>query len=451
MLALASLLLAAAAATTTAAAAAGSPSYPQFSDMESQPYKVSYDKRALTINGEHALFVSGAIHPPRGTPAMWRTWLAQAKTNGLNMVQVYIFWNYHEPVEGQLDFGQTQPNANLTLFMEEASAAGLFVNLRIGPYVCAEWTYGGIPAWLGQKEGVKFRQTNAVWQPAMKSFFNEIIGLMAKGMFFASQGGPIMLVQVENELPKTDMTYVAWCGDMAHEAIAAVNVDVPITMCNGETANNTINTCNGNDCSNYLETHGQNGRILIDQPGMWTENEGGFQTWGGAPPPGAEPYFWGRAMGDQTLSVMKWFARGGSHMNYYMWTGGNNYGRWTGDGITHMYAVDAIVCPDGLPHEPKFSQSGAMHAAIAEVADQIASHPAQLDDAVKIGDPETGASAFVYGTAAFLEYKVSQTIDFKGHKFEVHCSWAGQRWAPSSCSAPIAGLPSCSAPRICGP
>ena len=77
-----------------------------------------------------------------------------------------------------------------------------------------------------------------------------------------------MLVQVENELPKTDMRYVAWCGSMAQSALDSAGVKVPITMCNGETANNTINTCNGNDCSGYLEQHGQNGRILIDQPGM---------------------------------------------------------------------------------------------------------------------------------------------------------------------------------------
>jgi beta-galactosidase len=70
--------------------------------------------------------------------------------------------------------------------------------------VCAEWTYGGIPAWLGQKEGVLFRQTNSVWQPAMEKWFGKIIDLMAAGNFFATQGGPIVLVQVENELPKTD-------------------------------------------------------------------------------------------------------------------------------------------------------------------------------------------------------------------------------------------------------
>ena len=61
---------------------------------------------------------------------------------------------------------------------------------------------------------------------------------------------------------------------------------------------------------------------LVDQPALWTENEGGFQVWGGAPPPGQEPYFWGRPVADQALSVMKWFARGGSHMDYYMWAGG---------------------------------------------------------------------------------------------------------------------------------
>jgi beta-galactosidase len=62
--------------------------------------------------------------------------------------------------------------------------------------VCAEWTYGGIPAWLGQKPGVAFRQTNSVWQPAMEKWFNVIVKLMADGKYFATHGGPIVLVQV---------------------------------------------------------------------------------------------------------------------------------------------------------------------------------------------------------------------------------------------------------------
>jgi hypothetical protein len=69
----------------------------------------------------------------------------------------------------------------------------------------------------------------------MERWFNQIVQMMAKGNFFATQGGPIVLVQVENELPKTDMGYVAWCGTMAQRALDAVHVAVPITMCNGET------------------------------------------------------------------------------------------------------------------------------------------------------------------------------------------------------------------------
>ena len=68
------------------------PGYPTFADMGGKPYTVSYDKRALQIAGEPALFVSGAIHPPRGTPEMWGGWFEHAKANNLNMVQVYIFW-----------------------------------------------------------------------------------------------------------------------------------------------------------------------------------------------------------------------------------------------------------------------------------------------------------------------------------------------------------------------
>ena len=158
-------------------------------------------------------------------------------------------FKYHAMVDGADAEGGVEGK-----FMEMASSAGIFVNLRIGPYVCAEWTYGGLPAWLGQKEGVAFRQTNAVWQPAMEKWFNTIVSLMARGNFFATQGGPIVLVQVENELPATDKSYVAWCGTMAQKALDAVSVKVPLTMCNGETANNTINTCNGKDCSNFLET-----------------------------------------------------------------------------------------------------------------------------------------------------------------------------------------------------
>ena len=70
------------------AAAAADPAFPSFADFKGKAYNVSYDKRAITVDGQHALFLSGAVHPPRGSPEMWDGWFRNAKANGLNMVQV---------------------------------------------------------------------------------------------------------------------------------------------------------------------------------------------------------------------------------------------------------------------------------------------------------------------------------------------------------------------------
>jgi hypothetical protein len=83
MIALLLNLLEVASATETSA-------YASFAHLLGRPYDVGFDKRAITINGQHSLFISGAIHPPRGTPQMWDGWFDQAKSNGLNMIQVYI-------------------------------------------------------------------------------------------------------------------------------------------------------------------------------------------------------------------------------------------------------------------------------------------------------------------------------------------------------------------------
>ena len=88
MFPVAALLLVLALPFAPPAAAASIPGYPTFADMKGQPYSVTYDKRSLKIAGEAALFVSGAIHPPRGTPGMWAGWFKKAKRNNLNMIQV---------------------------------------------------------------------------------------------------------------------------------------------------------------------------------------------------------------------------------------------------------------------------------------------------------------------------------------------------------------------------
>lgn len=326
------------------------------------PYNVSFDGRSLFVGDRRALFLSGSIHPPRVHEDDWAAALAQARALGLNMVDVYVFWNFHEPVEGQLRWDGRR---NITRFLALAADAGLFVNLRVGPYVCAEWSYGGIPVWVGNKPNMSMRAIGGPWTAAVEPWLHLLLQRVKP--WFASAGGPIVLAQIENELnsalPGPGDPYVDWCGKFVRQWPSLV-----WTMCNGATATNTINTCNGQDCADFLASNGQNGRVLNSQPALWTELELGFQTWGESAD-AVTTYFWGRSAADIALSAMRWFGRGGSHVNYYMLLGGINFG-WGGDGgagagVATSYATDAIICPDVLPHAPKFDHLKALHQALS--------------------------------------------------------------------------------------
>ena len=417
--------------------------FPSFKSYAGKPYTVSYNQRSIRLNDEPVTFLSGSIHYPRSTPAMWPQLMKQAAADGLNMIQIYVFWNYHQPTEDVMDW---TGRGNLTLFLDAIAEAGLFANLRIGPYVCAEWDYGGIPTWLAYKDGVRFRSYNEIWRDAVQQWFTTVIAQTRS--YFADQGGPIVLAQVENELNGADPRYVQWNGDMA----AAFNVNVPWIMCNGEAANNTINACNGNDCAGFIDSNGQSGRILIDQPALWTENEGWFESWGDSTHP--EGGYSDRMPQDISYTVARWFARGGvraqhthraqrsmyalsnpgcetdrcvltsycrlslcsvcsvrqSHHNYYMYHGGNHYDRTYGGGLTNMYANGVNLHADGLPNEPKHTHLNRLHYAIAQVSGDLVAKEAQYRSAVvlqwlndSVWMNGTQQVAFVYGQTVFIE------------------------------------------------
>jgi beta-galactosidase len=102
---------------------------------------VSYDHKAVVINGKRRILMSGSIHYPRSTPEMWPDLIQKAKDGGLDVIQTYVFWNGHEPVQGQYYFGDRY---DLVRFVKLVKQAGLYVHLRIGPYVCAEWNFGHV-------------------------------------------------------------------------------------------------------------------------------------------------------------------------------------------------------------------------------------------------------------------------------------------------------------------
>jgi hypothetical protein len=406
-------LVGAASAVTPTTSGGGFLSY---DDVKGEPYDVQFDGRSFYLSGERTIFLSGSVHPPRIPVGEWNRTLQTLKSNGLNMVQIYVFWNVHEPdAPGATDWDVV----NLDDFVRLAADLGLFVNLRVGPYVCAEWKFGGLPLWLFNRTAyptLTLRTDDPVWMDLMGDWFQRVVDSLAHHL--APLGGPIAMVQVENELAyDAPPEYVRWAGRLAETAVAAAvakargdppqkhpkPVAVPVLMCEGSVAPNAIAACNGPTCAEFLEDMSSHDaileetdegvdakRVLVDFPGVWTEIEGGYQTWGGSPDhPTA--YFWGRGADDAARAAMAWFARGGAHANYYMFAGGNNFGRTEGDAITTAYATDVNVCPDGLPNEPKFTHLGNMHAALASAAKIL------LDD-----DPQANAAVPLAHRPAFV-------------------------------------------------
>jgi len=331
-----------------------------YEHVRGTPYKVSYDRRAIKINDVRTMLISGAIHYPRSTPGMWPYIMQMAKNQGLNTIQTYVFWNIHEHEQGVLDFSD---RVNLSRFLQEAANAGLFVNLRVGPYICGEWTYGGLPVWLNQIPNMVIRSNNDAWKAAMKKFVLAIMDYVSP--YLAKNGGPIILAQIENEYIQNDFAYVNWCGSLVTNELSST--DIPWTMCKGHSANSTIETCNSCNCfdDGWIDRHQQ---YYSNQPMMFTENEGWFQGWGHAVNI--------RLPSDLTYSVAEWFAGGGAYHAYYMWHGGNNYGHTASSGVATMYADDVCLHSDGTPNEPKYTQLSRLQHLIANHAEVILSQDA---------------------------------------------------------------------------
>ena len=147
-----------------------------YESVRGLPYTVTYDHRAIVINNVRTLLLSGSIHYPRFTTAEWAHQFDMARLSGLNTVQTYVFWNWHESERRQYDF--TSDGHQLTHFLDLAAQYGLFVNLRVGPFICSEWSLGGLPIWIREYEGVMFRTNDTRWQYEMGTFFRVIMKLV---------------------------------------------------------------------------------------------------------------------------------------------------------------------------------------------------------------------------------------------------------------------------------
>jgi beta-galactosidase len=288
-----------------------------FSQSAASQPPVSYDERSIILNGRRVLMSCGGVHYPRSTRAMWPTILERSKALGLNTIATYVFWNFHETSRGVYDFSGER---DLGHYLDLCQQHGLSVFLRAGPYICAEWNFGGFPPYLRDEPGITIRTMNKPYTDRVEAYFERLAEVIKPRL--ASTGGPVILVQVENEYDavskrygEAGQEYLRWLVELAKRVGLA---GVPITMCQGG-VEGVIQTSNGHSFPQWVMD-----AIRKTHPGtplLWSEfYPSWYRVWGGE----IEAARGGPAM---AAAILDFISRGGSGWNYYPWQGGTNFGR----------------------------------------------------------------------------------------------------------------------------
>lgn len=199
------------------------------SSPKPRTFRVNYELDRFELDGKPFQYASGSFHYFRALPEVWGERLATMKAAGLNAVDTYVEWSLHNPAENTFDFSGL---ANVERFLELAAERGLLVILRPGPYICAERDnvspltasrsplrlglfQGGIPYWLFSKHpNIRLRTSDADFLDEVRKWYAKLMPRMER--FLYENGGPIILVQVENEYGVSrlcDKVYLNWLRD----------------------------------------------------------------------------------------------------------------------------------------------------------------------------------------------------------------------------------------------
>lgn len=193
-------------------------------------HSFALSKTDFMLDGKPFQMISGEMHPARIPHEYWRHRIQMAKAMGCNTIAAYIFWNYHEPVKGQFDF--SSGNHNIAEFIKIAQEEGMWVLLRPGPYVCAEWEFGGLPPYLLQTPDIKVRCMDPRYIQAVTTYVERLAAEVKP--LLVTNGGPVVMVQIENEYGSygNDKEYLNTLKDMWVKN----GINVPFYTADGATA-----------------------------------------------------------------------------------------------------------------------------------------------------------------------------------------------------------------------
>lgn len=322
----------------------------------------SHTEKAFTIDGKPIQLISGEIHYPRVPREYWRDRMKRAKSMGLNTICTYLFWNLHEPQPGKWDFSG---NLDIVEFCRIAQEEGLWVIVRPGPYICAEWEWGGFPAWLLKSPDIKVRSMDPQFMKPAMEYLKKVSSLLAP--LQSTNGGPIIMAQVENEYGsfEADKEFLKAhrqaMKDGGLDGVLLFTSDGPNdSMITNGTLPDVVSVMNfGGDpegAFTNFKKHRPNAPWMSGE--FWC---GWFDHWG-------KPH----SIGDTTnfTRSLKWMLRNNVSPNMFMVHGGTSFGFMNGANWTGTYAPDVTSYDYGAP----IAEDGTLTQRYHEFRNVIQNH-----------------------------------------------------------------------------
>ncbi|BDI32717.1 beta-galactosidase [Capsulimonas corticalis] len=358
--------------------------------------RIDFDGRGFLIDGNRTFIASGSLHYPRVPRALWRDRLLKFKRAGLNTVETYAFWNFHEEQEGQWDFtGDRDINAFLKLVKE----LGMYAIVRVGPYVCAEWDSGGYPIWLRFKPGVRVREDNPEFEKYMDRWFDKIMPIVAANQIH--RGGSVIMVQLENEHPQSWGTSIPnnYFKHLQAKAIS-MGIEVPYFF-SGE---------------HHEADPGDEPWDSVGRTNPWFSTEfypGWFSIYGPVDNPE-----------ERRHSTWRVLANGGNGYNYYMFHGGTNFGYWNNneDAASYDYGCPIGQAGDIRPDYYLLKNAAYFARGFQDVLEDSVNATSAYSGAATNAEIAITARKSPAGTIVFLDNKgkspcVSQVKDASGRVY----------------------------------
>lgn len=282
-------------------------------------------------DGKKTKIISGAVHYFRNMPDTWPDIFKKLKAMGCNCVETYCVWNMHEKHKGEYDF---TGNLNIAAFIRQAQKEELMVIVRPGPYICAEWEFGGLPWWIQTDENMEIRCSNKAYikcfDKYLDALFNEIRPLLV------TNGGPVIMMQIENEYGYygDDREYLSYL----RSAYIKRGIDVPLFTSDGTSKANLLDgsvegcfsTLNfGSRVEENFKAHDE---LYPDAPKMCMEMwNGWFDAWGDDKHHTTSAEDYARVVDDMLNK---------GSLNMYMFIGGTNFGFTSGANHYEKFAPD---------------------------------------------------------------------------------------------------------------